>query len=125
MNKLACTGIHCFPLPTDMNQSRQHFLSTAAFSGIHFKIRMFKVFVSGTQCTQRHPLHAFRNCRPPKTTANIQNTHFWPCNALSRMTFITTTVMILNIASSRLTTQISIRTAFLRYKYTSKVSRST
>ena len=27
-------------------------------------------------------LQAFQNCRPAKSTAKIQNTHFWHCNAV-------------------------------------------
>ena len=76
--------------------------STAVLSGIHCKIRMFKVFDSGIQCIaakftakkyakkwnrlQRNSicqwitLHAFQNCRPAKSTAKIQNTYFWHCN---------------------------------------------
>ena len=30
--------------------------SIAEFSGIHYQIRLFKVFDSGIQCTQRNPL---------------------------------------------------------------------
>ena len=34
-------------------------------------------------------LHAFQTCRPAKSTAKFQNTHFWQCNVQQAAELIT------------------------------------